>query len=118
VAGARGAWFVGRIEGADGAVLRDAADAVRGALGSGAAVFAAENEGKVSWIVIVTADLVQAKIVAAGDVLKAAEIKGGGKPDLAQGGGQDPAAVPGQLRKMADFLASKLESAAAETWTA
>jgi alanyl-tRNA synthetase len=98
--------------------LRDAADAVRGALGSGAAVFAAENDGKVSWIVIVTADLVQAKIVAAGDVLKAGEIKGGGKPDLAQGGGQDPAAVPGQLRKMADFLASKLESAAAETWTA
>ena len=45
-------------------------------------------------------------------------MKGGGKPDLAQGGGQDVAAVPGQLKKMADFLASKLESATAETWTA
>jgi alanyl-tRNA synthetase len=118
VEGAKGAWVVGRLEGADAAALRDAADRVREALGSGAAVFAAVGDGKVSWTVIVTADLAQAKVLAAGDVLKAGEVKGGGKPDLAQGGGQDVAAVPGQLRKMAEFLAQKLESAAAETWTA
>jgi alanyl-tRNA synthetase len=62
--------------------------------------------------VIVSADLAQAKLLAAGDVLKAGEIKGGGRPDLAQGGGQDVDAVPAQLKKMADFLAQKLEGAA------
>jgi alanyl-tRNA synthetase len=118
VEGARGAWVVGRLDGADPAALRDAADQVRQALGSGAAAFAAVNEGKVSWIVIVTGDLARAKALAAGDVLKAADIRGGGKPEFAQGGGQDVTAVPGQLKKMADFLALTLESAPAETWTA
>jgi alanyl-tRNA synthetase len=118
VEGAKGAWVVGRLDGADPAALRDAADSVRRALGRGAAAFAAVNEGKVSWIVIVTPDLAQAKAPAAGDVLKAADIKGGGRPEFAQGGGQDVAAVPAQLKRMADFLAQTLESAAAETWTA
>jgi alanyl-tRNA synthetase len=116
VEGQKGAWVVGRLDGADASALRDAADAVRRALGTGAAAFAAVNEGKVSWIVIVTADLAQARALAAGDVLKAADIKGGGKPEFAQGGGQDVDLVPGQLKKMADFLAQKLESAAAATW--
>jgi alanyl-tRNA synthetase len=118
VEGAKGSWVVGRLDGADPAALRDAADAIRRALVSGAAAFAAVDEGKVSWIVVVTTDLAQGKTLAAGDVLKAADIRGGGRPEFAQGGGQDVTAVPGQLRKMADFLAQKLESAAAETWTA
>ncbi|MEO6463510.1 MAG: DHHA1 domain-containing protein, partial [Candidatus Eisenbacteria bacterium] len=116
VEGQKGAWVVGRLDGADPAALRDAADSVRGALGSGAAAFAVTAEGKVSWIVIVTTDLAQAKALVAGDVLKAADIKGGGRPEFAQGGGQDVDRVPEQLRKMADFLAQKLDSAAAATW--
>jgi len=111
-AGAKGAWVAGRLDGADPTALRDAADRIRMELGTGAAVFAAVNEGKVSWVVIVSADLAQAKALAAGDVLRAGEIKGGGRPDLAQGGGQDVDAVPAQLKKMADFLAQKLEGAA------
>ena len=38
--------------------------------------------------------------------------------NLAQGGGKDVAQVPDQLRKMAEFLAARLESAMAETWNA
>ena len=34
------------------------------------------------------------------------------------GGGKDVALVPDQLRKMAEFLAARLESAMAETWEA
>ncbi len=111
-AGTRGAWVAGRLDGADPTALRDAADRIRAELGTGAAVFAAVNEGKVSWVVIVTADLASAKSLVAGDVLKAGDIKGGGRPDLAQGGGQDVDAVPGQLERMAAFLAQRLEGAA------
>ena len=54
---------------------------------------------------------------AAADILRAGGVGGGGKPNLAQGGGKDVAQVPEQLRKMAEFLSARLESAMADTWS-
>jgi len=115
VAGAKGAWIVGQLPAADGGALREAADLVRGALKTGAAAFASVGDDKVAWLAVVTDDLASAKALVAADVLKAGGVNGGGKPNLAQGGGKDAAQVPAQLKKMADFLAQRLESAAAET---
>jgi alanyl-tRNA synthetase len=116
VEGAKGKWVVGTLPKADAGALREAADAVRGALGSGGAAFASLDDGKVAWLAVVTDDLANSKALVAADILKAGGVGGGGKPNLAQGGGKDANAVPDQLRKMAEFLAARLESAMAETW--
>jgi alanyl-tRNA synthetase len=80
--------------------MRNLVDELRGKLGSGVVVLgAATSEGKVSLIAGVTKDLtsrVQAgKIVGA----LAAKVggKGGGRPDLAEAGGSDVAALDGVL---------------------
>jgi alanyl-tRNA synthetase len=106
--GAKGAWVVGEVPPADGGALREAADIARGALGTGAAAFASVGEGKVAWIAVVTDDL--AKALPASAILKAGGVGGGGKPNLAQGGGKDVALVPEQLRKMAEFLETAMEA--------
>ena len=61
-----------------------------------------------AWIAVVTDDL--AKALPASEILKAGGVGGGGKPNLAQGGGKDVALVPEQLRKMAEFLETAMEA--------
>ena len=66
-------------------------DDLRGKLGTGIALLACEQEGRVTLAVGVTKDLTGR--IKAGDIMR--EIagllggKGGGKPDFAQGGGND-----------------------------
>ena len=66
----------------------------------------AEDEGKVPLVAALTSDLVK-KGLKAGDVVKqvAAVVggSGGGKPDLAQAGGKDPAKLPDAMRKAAEL---------------
>ncbi len=91
--------------------LRSAIDSLRQRAGSAAVCLAAENEGKVVLLAAMTPDLVQ-KGVKAGDVIK--EIaplvggRGGGKPDIAQGGGSDLSKVPDALKRAAEFLRTKV----------
>src|SRR5262249_20265914 len=118
VEGARGAWVVGIVPPAEPDALREAADRIRAGLKRGAAALAAVGDGKGSWLAVVTEGVAQAAHLTAADILKAGGIRGGGRPTLAQGGGKDPELVPEQLRKMAEFLASRLETAMLETWTA
>jgi alanyl-tRNA synthetase len=89
-----------RVDALDKSQMRNLVDELRGKLGSGVVVLgAATVEGKVSLIVGVTKDLtgrVQAgKIVG----VLAAKVggKGGGRPDLAEAGGSDVAALDGVL---------------------
>ena len=83
----------------DAKVLRETGDKLRDKLGSGVLVLAGVGADKVTLVAMVTKDLVGR--FHAGKLLGvAAEIlggKGGGKPDLAQGGGKDPAKVPEAL---------------------
>jgi len=83
----------------DAKVVRDTGDQLRDKLGSGVIVLAGTGGGEVKLIAMVTKDLVGK--VAAGKLLgEVATLLGGragGKPEMAQGGGKDVAAVPQAL---------------------
>ncbi|MES2442441.1 MAG: alanine--tRNA ligase [Pseudomonadota bacterium] len=85
--------FIGQvIDGLDPKALRGAVDEAKARVGSGVAALVAVNEGRASVAVGVTDDLV-ASISAVELVKKAVEALGGqgggGRPDMAQGGGPD-----------------------------
>ncbi len=81
-----------RVQGVSGAELREMVDDLRNKLGSGIVLLAAVEEGRVSLALGVTPDLT--KRWKAGDLVR--EIagvvggKGGGRPDFAQAGGNQP----------------------------
>ena len=81
-----------RVDGVAGKELRNMVDDLRGKLGSGVVLLAAENEGRLSLALGVTKDLTER--FRAGDLVReVANVvggKGGGRPDFAQGGGDDP----------------------------
>jgi len=99
-----------RVQVDDIEALRSMADGIREGLTSGVGVLGADVAGKVSFIAVVTHDLIKDRGIRAGDVVKeVAQIaggSGGGKPHMAQAGGKDPgkidaaiAAVPGIIRR-------------------
>lgn len=98
------------LEGADSNTLRDTLDQLKNKLGTAAIVLASDIGGKVTLIAGVTKDLT-AK-VKAGDLVNiaAAEVggKGGGRPDMAQAGGNNPAGIPQALDAAKSWLQSQL----------
>ncbi|MCX5743533.1 MAG: alanine--tRNA ligase [Proteobacteria bacterium] len=92
----------------DGKVLRETGDALRDKLGSGVLLLAGVGGAEVKLLAMVTKDLVGT--LSAGKLL--AEIatmlggRAGGKPDLAQGGGKDVAAVPAALDAARTWVAN------------
>ncbi len=98
------------LEGADSNTLRDTLDQLKNKLGSAAIVLASDEGGKVKLIAGVSKDLT--KKIKAGDLVNiaAAEVggKGGGRPDMAQAGGSNPAAIPQALAAAKSWLQSQL----------
>ncbi len=95
------------IEGADPKSLRDMMDQLKNKLGSGVVVLLARtDDGKVSVLAGVTKDLITR--VKAGDLVRElASVlggKGGGRPDMAQGGGVDVSAIPAALQRVPELL--------------
>ena len=94
------------LEGADVASLRETMDKLKDRLKSAAIVLAAVDGAKVSLIAGVTADAT-AK-VKAGELVNfvARQVggKGGGRPDMAQAGGSEPAQLPAALAGVADWV--------------
>jgi len=94
-----------RVEG-DGSALRELADKLRDKLGRGVVALGSEFDGKAVLLVAVTKDLTAR--VKAGDLVKeAAKLvggRGGGKPDLAQAGGPDPAGLEKALAKVEELV--------------
>lgn len=88
------------MEGADRKALMETADQLKNKLGEGVVVLASVEDGKVTLVAGVTKSATGR--IKAGDLMKhlAAQVdgKGGGRPDMAQGGGNDPS-------KLADALA-------------
>ena len=88
-----------RLDGADSKALRVTLDQLKDKLGSAVVVLATEADGKVSLIAGVTKDLTDR--LRAGDLIRevAEKVggKGGGRPDMAQAGGNDPAGLPAAL---------------------
>ncbi|HRE13216.1 MAG TPA: DHHA1 domain-containing protein, partial [Usitatibacteraceae bacterium] len=98
------------LDGADAGMLRESLDNVKAKLGSGVALLATVSEGKVSLIAGVTKDLTGK--VKAGDLVNfvAQQVggKGGGRPDMAQAGGTNPAALGDALKSVEGWLAERL----------
>jgi alanyl-tRNA synthetase len=90
--------------------LRDTLDQLKGKLKSSAIVLAASEGDKVSLIAGVTQDLI-AK-VKAGELVNfvASQVggKGGGRPDMAQAGGTNPAALPKALESVKGWVEQRL----------
>jgi alanyl-tRNA synthetase len=99
-----------KLEGADVKMLRDTLDQLKGKLKSSAIVLAASEGEKVSLIAGVTQDLI-AK-VKAGELVNfvATQVggKGGGRPDMAQAGGTNAAALPKALESVRGWVEAKL----------
>ena len=99
-----------RLPGADAKTLRETLDALKGRLPSAVIVLGADAEGRVSLIAGVTPNLTAR--IKAGELVNfvAQQVggKGGGRPDMAQAGGTDPAALPQALASVADWVAERL----------
>ena len=97
------------VEGADAKTLRETLDQLKGRLKSAAIVLGAVNDGKVSLIAGVTDDLTSK--LKAGELVNfvAQQVggKGGGRPDMAQAGGNDPARLDAALAGVKDWVAGK-----------
>lgn len=98
-----------RLDGADAQVLRETMDALKAKLKTAAIVLASVQGDKVSLIAGVTAD--STNKVKAGDLVNfvAQQVggKGGGKPEMAMAGGNDPSKVGTALAGVKDWVASK-----------
>ncbi|WP_257459902.1 alanine--tRNA ligase [Archangium lipolyticum] len=96
-----------RMDPADPNVFRGLADQLRDRIKSGVIVIGGEKDGKVVLLVAATKDVV-ARGIHAGNLLKemAKEVngRGGGKPDLAQGGGEDPSRIPAAFDKFYELV--------------
>jgi alanyl-tRNA synthetase len=99
-----------RLDGVDPKSLRDTLDQLKNKLGSAVILLAAVNGDKVNLIAGVTKDLTDR--CRAGDLVKlAAEQvggKGGGRPDMAQAGGTDPAGVTAALELAQAWASERL----------
>jgi alanyl-tRNA synthetase len=98
-----------RLDGADAGVLRETMDALKAKLKTAAIVLASVQGDKVSLIAGVTADSIGK--VKAGDLVNfvAQQVggKGGGKPEMAMAGGNDPSKLGVALQGVKDWVASK-----------
>ena len=102
-----------RTEAEDVPGLRAMADGLRESLGSGVGVLGADIGGKVSFIAVVTDDLIKARGLKAGDIVRGvaqlAGGSGGGKPHLAQAGGRDPGKLDEALAQVASIVEQQLK---------
>jgi alanyl-tRNA synthetase len=98
-----------RLEGADAKTLRETMDKLKDKLGSAIIVLGSDLGGRVSLIAGVTPDLTAR--FKAGEIVNhvAGQVggKGGGRPDMAQAGGTDAAALPQALASVAAWVAQK-----------
>ncbi|MBZ5593308.1 MAG: alanine--tRNA ligase [Acidobacteriia bacterium] len=99
-----------RLDGMDRQQLRALADSLRNKWKTAVVVLASAEDSNVSIISAVTKDLTSkvhaGKLVGA--VAQAVGGKGGGRPDMAEGGGKDPSALPAALENVYAEVESKL----------
>jgi alanyl-tRNA synthetase len=100
------------LDGADPKTLRDTVDQLKNKLGSAALVLATVQDSKVSLVAGVTKDSTDR--IKAGDLVNfvAQQVggKGGGRPDMAQAGGNDPSGLPKALAAVPDWVRKQLGS--------
>lgn len=102
--------LISKLDGADNKALRTMVDDLKNQMGSGVVFLGNVADDKVGLIAGVTKDLVGK--VKAGDLVNmvAQQVggKGGGRPDMAQAGGTDVAALPAALETVTPWLTERL----------
>ncbi|MGN0415052.1 MAG: alanine--tRNA ligase [Agathobacter sp.] len=99
------------VSGVDMNGLRDLGDQLKDKLGQGVVVLASDCDGKVNLIVMATDDAVK-KGAHAGNLIKSIAGKvgggGGGRPNMAQAGGKNPAGIPEAINEAYSALSQML----------
>ncbi|PKM16090.1 MAG: alanine--tRNA ligase, partial [Gammaproteobacteria bacterium HGW-Gammaproteobacteria-2] len=99
-----------RLEGIDGKTLREAVDQLKDRLGNAVIVLAGASDGRASLVAGVSGTALGR--IKAGELVAhiASQIggKGGGRPDMAQGGGDDGAMLQSALAGVEAWLAQRL----------
>ena len=99
------------VAGVDMNGLRELGDQLKEKLGEGVVVLASDCDGKVNLIAMVTEEVMK-KGAHAGNLIKgiAALVGGGGggRPNMAQAGGKNPAGIPDAIAKVAEVLEAQL----------
>jgi len=100
------------VAGVDMNGLRDLTDQLADKLGGGVVVLASEQDGKVNLVAKATDDA-QAKGAHAGNLIKAIAALvgggGGGRPNMAQAGGKNPAGIPSAIEEAKKALEAMLK---------
>ena len=98
------------IKGVDPKSLRDTVDQLKNKLGASVILLAAVSDEKVALVAGVTPGLTDR--LKAGELVQRVAVdlggKGGGRPDMAQGGGTDVAALPAALKSAAEWVQQQL----------
>ena len=99
------------VDGVDMNGLRDLGDNLKGQLGEGVVVLASSCDGKVNLVAMATEEAI-AKGAHAGNLIKAIAAKvgggGGGRPNMAQAGGKNPAGIPDAISEVKTALEGML----------
>ena len=102
--------IIAEVTNTEAKALREMVDDLKNRLGEGIVMLGLKQDGKVSLIAGVTNSLTSK--VKAGELVNfvAAQVggKGGGRPDMAQAGGTEPAQLEGALASVTDWLEEKL----------
>lgn len=100
-----------RADGVDMNGLRELGDQLKEKLGEGVVVLASENEGKVSLIAMAT-DAAMKQGAHAGNLIKSIAGKvgggGGGRPNMAQAGGKNPAGINDAIAEVKTVLEGQI----------
>ena len=100
------------VEGVDMNGLRELGDQLKDKLGEGVVVLASETDGRVNLIVMAT-DAAMKAGAHAGNLIKAIAGKvgggGGGRPNMAQAGGKNPAGIPDAVAEAKTVLESQIK---------
>ena len=101
-----------RLEGVDGKSLRDTVDELKNKLAPAAIILSTIEGNKITLIAGVTKDITDK--VRAGDLVSHVAVqvggKGGGRPDMAQGGGNQPDNLASALDSVTGWILSHMES--------
>ena len=99
-----------KLEGADAKALRETVDQLKNKLGSAVVILASVVDGKVVLAAGVTQD--QTARLKAGELVNHVALqvggKGGGRPDMAQAGGTNPAALDAALASVETWMREKI----------